>query len=475
MPRQYCKYHPLEPALWYDPRSHAAYCERCVDSGETLGGVGQAKCYLYGNELTYLGSANTAQPFWERLGAFFRFPFKRASLIIMGLLILLMVLISVVGAPSIFVAVVGGIFVLAFIARYGFLVLEQSAEGRFHPPTLGEAFSGSGFNILFQQIAVQIIFVGFTVVVSFLESGFLNAIASALVVLIWPASMMLLAMERSITLAVNPSAIWHLIRSIGWAYLLLYAFLFLLLGAQATLFQVFVQEIPPRLLLPGFVGLMFYFLIVSFHLMGYVVFQYQSDIGFVAEDQLAKEKRRLKVEPVNAVSELMIKEGQYERAVQVLTKYLKQNPDSIRHHENLAKLLLALRDRNEALAHGQFFLNLLSERGDDARLYFLFSRYLELDQGFKPEQPGVCLCLAEQLFLRGKYQQVCQLLANMHKSAPDFDLLPDAYLLMARSLLDGFNNESKASQYLKFVKAKYPTFSQLGEVEALLLECGGAV
>jgi len=76
MARQFCKYHPLEPALWYSPKRHIAFCERCVDSGETLGGMGQARCFVSGEELDYLGSANTAQPFWDRLGAFFRFPFR---------------------------------------------------------------------------------------------------------------------------------------------------------------------------------------------------------------------------------------------------------------------------------------------------------------------------------------------------------------------------------------------------------------
>jgi len=58
MSGQYCKYHPLEPALWYSSRRHMAFCERCVESSETLGGYGQARCLVSGEELDYLGSAN---------------------------------------------------------------------------------------------------------------------------------------------------------------------------------------------------------------------------------------------------------------------------------------------------------------------------------------------------------------------------------------------------------------------------------
>ena len=88
MSRQYCKYHPLEPALWYNSRSHVAYCERCVDSSETSAGFGQAICYLNGEDLQYLGSANTAQPFWDRLGQFFRFPLHKNSLAMIAFLVL---------------------------------------------------------------------------------------------------------------------------------------------------------------------------------------------------------------------------------------------------------------------------------------------------------------------------------------------------------------------------------------------------
>ena len=43
---------------------------------------------------------------------------------------------------------------------------------------------------------------------------------------------------------------------------------------------------------------------------------------------------------------------------------------------------------------------------------------------------------------------------------------------MARALFDGLKDRYKAAQYLKFIKAKYPDFKEMSQVDKLLAECG---
>ncbi len=472
MSRQFCKYHPLEPALWYNPRTHVPYCERCVDSSESAAGFGTAVCFLTGEELQYLGGANTAQPFWDRLGLFFRFPLHRNSLLMLVFFVLLTwgVLASL-ELSLLPVLLVGGLFLLACVTRYGFLIIEHSASGRFEPPSLTEALSGSGLDVLFQQVIMQVVFVGFVFLVGKLNSAFLDVVAQATVLFVWPASMMLLATEKSVTLAVSPSAIWHFIRSIGWAYLLLYGFLFLLIGAQTAFYGIFAHEVAPLAFIPVFVAITLYFMMVSYHLMGYVVFQYQAEIGFVAEDQLARQKRRITADPVHKKVDLLVKEGQYEKAVSTLNHAINQQKRNLNYHEKLSRLLRATQDREQALAHGQHFLTLLNEIGDISRIYFLYSDLQKIDQHFLPDDPDVCLCLAHQMYQRGKYKQTCQLMLNMHKRAPRYQRIPEAYLLMARALMDGFENKQKAVQYLRYIQTTHPEFEQMDEVEQLLATC----
>ena len=471
--RQYCKFHPLEPALWYNTRAHMAYCERCVDSGETRGGLGQARCYLSGDELQYLGSANIAKPFWEVLGQFFRYPFKPDSLMMIGIFVVASwAMLSLIETTGIIFMLVGALLILACITRYGFLILEYTAEGRAEPPTLSETFASAGFEVLFQQVAVQVVFVVFLVAVGRLGIAFLDIVALALVVFVTPASLMILATEKSIAQAINPQSISHLISSIGWSYLLLYAFLFLLWGAEAAVFEVFAEEISPQYFLPVFVGVTLYFMMVAYNLMGYVIFQYQSAIGFVAEDAVAREKRRSNIDPLDARVEVLVKEGRYDKAVDTLSKHLRTQPGSVRHHEKLSRLLIAMNDREPALNHAQSYMEAVHKLGDDSRLYFLYNDYEKLDPKFLPEAPAICVSLAHQLYRRGKFNQTCHLIANLHKRAPSFTDIPDAYLLMARALFDGLKDRYKAAQYLKFIKAKYPDFKEMSQVDKLLAECG---
>ncbi len=472
MQRQYCKFHPLEPALWYNPRAHMAYCERCVDGSETRGGIGQARCFLSGDELQYLGSANTARPFWEILGNFFRYPLKPDSLMMIGIFVVLSwVVLTLMNSSALLFMLLGALLILGCITRYGFLILEYTAEGRSEPPTLNETFASAGFEVLFQQVAVQVVFVAFLIAVSRLHSAFFDIVALALVVFVTPASLMILATEKSISMAINPQAISHLISSIGWSYLLLYAFLFLLWGAEAAVFEVFAEELAPQFFFPVFVGVTLYFMMVMYNLMGYVIFQYQSEIGFVAEDAHAREKRRANVDPADAKVEVLVKEGRYDKAVETLSKHLRAQPGSLRHHDKLSRLLLAMNDREQALAHAQVYMEAVHKIGDESRLYFLYCDYEKLDSKFLPDQPAICLSLAHQLYRRGKFTQTCHLLANLHKRAPSFPDIPEAYLLMARALFDGLKDAPKAMQYLKFIKAKYPDFKEMSQVDTLLAEC----
>ncbi|HVK98457.1 MAG TPA: hypothetical protein VM553_01530 [Dongiaceae bacterium] len=427
---------------------------------------------MSGDELQYLGSANTAQPFWEILGQFFRYPFKPDCLMMIGIFVVASWgVLSVADGTGIVFMLIGALVILACITRFGFLVLEYTSEGREEPPTLNETLANTGFEALFQQIVVQVIFVVFLVLVGRLGSTFLNIIALSLVVFVTPASLMILATEKSISLAVSPSSISHLIRSVGWSYLLLYAFLFLLWGAEAAMFEVFAEEIAPQYFLPAFIGMTLYFMVVAYNLMGYVIFQYQSEIGFVAEDAVAREKRRSSIDPLDSKVEVLVKEGRYEKAVETLSKHLRAQPGSVRHHDKLSRLLIAMDDREQALAHSQAYMDAVHKLGDESRLYFLYNDYEKLDPKFLPETPAICLTLAHQLYRRGKFNPTCHLLANMHKRAPNFGDIPEAYLLIARALFDGLKDSHKASQYLKFIKAKYPDYKEMQQVDALLAEC----
>lgn len=465
--RSYCKYHPLEPAIWHNPRPDEFYCEKCVEGDESAGGHGVAKSLTTSEELQYLGSANSAAPFWEILPEIFAYPFHKNSIILLGVLIVLGGLLMQSGGV---VSLVVLFCLLAIMTKYGFSIIASSASGGAEPPKVAKAMSG-GFDLLGKQLIVQVVFGGFIYVVGMAGSAVLDFLAFAIVVFILPASLMVFAVEEDVTSAVNPGVLVGFIGHVGWAYLLLYAFLFLLSGASVSVVALFSEEVSTATLFTMLTASSLYFLMVAYRLMGYTIFQFQRELGFVSEDQKTKERRRKHLNVADAKIEVMIKEGRYESAFKLLHKESKLRPNSMQIHESLSKLLHAMGDKERYQEHGNAYMKMVHGLGDESRLYFLYCQYHDDDASFLPEAPEIRHRLAEQFYQRGKYTEAISLVANLHKDSPHYLDVPNAYLLLARVLVEGLSKPKKAMQYLGFIKHNYPNFPNKAEVAELVVLC----
>lgn len=434
-----------------------------MDYSESALGSPKAKSFLTGTELEYLGSAHSATPFWERIPAFFKYPFHRNGVLFLVAVMIVGSLMTSIGG---IIALLGLVLSLVAITKYGFLVIEHTARGVFNPPAWNKAFS-SDLSIFFKQIGVQIIFGAFLAVVSLLGSELLSFLAYLIVVFLMPASLMVFAMEEDVGGAVNPAHLLEFIGRIGGAYFILYVFLILLSMAHIGFFSLLWGEVPDSWLAPLFVSASLYFILVAYHLMGYVIFQYQSALGFVSEDEKTAQRRMKSIDPFDARIGVLIKEGRYEDALKVFKKALHDHPNDFKKHDNLSKLLIALGDKETALEHGNSYLTRLHNMGDDARLYFLFNHYQQLDPEFLPDEPGVRHVIAEQLYGRGKFEQVIRLLAKMHNLYPNYTDIPGAYYLLAETLYFGKGAGDKALQFLGFIQHHYPMYPKMAKVTAL--------
>ena len=112
-----------------DPRHQHGLCPRC------------------GRTLRYLGAATEAEPFWQRLSAFFRYPFHRDPLMVVAFCTLVPMFLG----PGLF-----GVLVFIFLAlvlfKYTYAVIRHTAEGHMKPPPVSTAWSGQGFAIGIQQM-----------------------------------------------------------------------------------------------------------------------------------------------------------------------------------------------------------------------------------------------------------------------------------------------------------------------------------
>ncbi|OUS28829.1 hypothetical protein A9Q99_10600 [Gammaproteobacteria bacterium 45_16_T64] len=466
----FCKYHPLEPAVWHHERVDEYYCEKCVDSEERSGGMGAATSFLSGEELRFLGGANNAAPFWDILPEIFTYPLHKNGGIFLAPVFLIGALLMQVGG---LIPLVTAVVIFAVMTKYGFLIIAASASGSDAPPDGFNAMFG-GFDLLGKQLLIQLVFIGFVYGVHMADSFVLDFFAVALVVAVLPVSVICFVMEEDVASAFSPRELFDLISRIGWAYFLLYGFLLLMSGVCFGVAGLFYQEVSSANLLVIVLGVTLYVLTVAYRLIGYVIFQYQAVLGFISEDQKNKERRRKKINPAEAKIEVLLKEGRFDTALKLLSKEVKSRPKSMQLHENLSKLLWAMGEVTRYQEHGHAFMKTVHGFGDDSRLYYLYCEYHDKDSSFLPEAPEVRHRLAEQFYLRNKHKEALGLLVNLHKDAPNYLDVPHAYLLMAKVLLEGQSNPDKALQYLGFIKKNYPKYPGLEEVGELMLVCRAA-
>src|SRR5690606_41735449 len=87
---------------------------------------------------------------------------------------------------------------------------------------------------------------------------------------------------------------------------------------------------------------------------------------------------------------------------------------------------------------------------------------------FLPEAPDSRLALATHLFERGRWKDAAALLVNLHSSHPQFSSLAEAYLLLARIYLEGFERRDNAEKVIGFLRQRFPASLQSEEGVRLL-------
>src|SRR5690554_3970810 len=182
-----------------DSRQHRALCPHCSKA------------------IRYLGATSEVVPFWNRIGAFFRYPFYSDPLIVITICTLVPII-----SPANLIGLIIALVLAVALVKYTYAVINHTAEGHLKPPTVSVAFTVGGFNIVILQLLVFILMGGLIAAAAMIGGPILMLLALAFVILAMPASIMVLAMERSVTAAVNPITLAVLISRIGTPYFLQY-------------------------------------------------------------------------------------------------------------------------------------------------------------------------------------------------------------------------------------------------------------
>ncbi len=473
--KEFCNGHPTRKAHWHCSKCDALLCPECVSARENEQYGSKEihhfcpKCNL---PVDWVGLQNLIDPFWNRMPRIFAYPLSLQPLLFISILAFATLFLSGSGFIS---SILRGVIWL-MILKYSFESLKATAGGNLKPPPVNVQTITEDIWQVFKQFAVYwLLFLGFAYISAKagLILGFVFAIATLFFV---PSMIILLVTTGSFFHAINPVVFVGLTFRIGWAYLLMYFFLFLLGSAPAYLAQYVIRFLPTEThpMLFGFAQS--FYTIISYHLMGYVILQYHERIGYQVDyddfsDPTMENFEPRKTDPdavILSKAEPLIKEGKLDEAIEIIKSMTEQQPISgINLSERFYNLLKMRKRTAELLAHGTRHLDLLTSENQKSKAIAVFTECRTADSGFMPSASAL-FKLAGWLNDTGKTKASVAVYNTLAKSYPDNPLVPKAYFRIAQIFHDRLMNKDQAKKALALLLKKYPDHDIIPQAENFL-------
>jgi tetratricopeptide (TPR) repeat protein len=420
----------------------------------------------------WVGVENLIEPFWNRMPRIFTYPLSIAPIILMAVLALATMFFS---GPGLFSTLMKGVMWLIVI-KYSFESLKATAGGNLKAPPVNSQTISDDFGQVFKQFGIYIAILIAFFWVSAKLGPFLGILFLLGALFFVPSMIILLVTTGSLINALNPVMFVGLTFRIGWAYLLMYFFLFLLGSAPAYLFQFLIKFLPGvlHLLLYGFAES--FYTIVSYHLMGYVILQYHDRIGYQVDFEDFKDPNAEDYEPKEAdpdeavLREVvpLIQEGKLDEAISIIQKMTVHQPiKGINLSERYYTLLKMNKRQKDLLEHGISHLEKLAANNKKTKALAVFGECRKMDPEFLPTA-DVLFKLAGWINESGKTQVAISTYNLLVKSYPQHPMVPKAYFRIAQLFHDSLMKTDKAKKILSALQMKYPEHEISPHVENFL-------
>lgn len=223
--------------------------------------------------------AKRPAPFWHRLNTFFTFPLQSKPLMYSLILALSSMLFKVIfflpDALGILIVEIG---ILLAASRYGFKITALGSRGIYNADDYPAELDPDWKNLPWKLFAI--------VIAQSMVVGWLQSVSPTLGTLAWlamcfllPATQIVLVQTCSFVETLNPANAWNAVRTIGWPYLLLCVFLFLLSQGTFIALGLLLPLFKGWILLPIVNWVLIYFSWVMASLLGYAMYQNHEAFG----------------------------------------------------------------------------------------------------------------------------------------------------------------------------------------------------
>jgi tetratricopeptide (TPR) repeat protein len=474
-----CKYHPAQPAAHLCPKCNTYFCSNCIvkRQGELYGNKRDVficpKCNIYTKPLAV---SYKIEPFWTRLPKIFAYPLHWQPII----LLLIVAALNTYSGNMFIVGIFIQFACFGVALTYSYAALTSTVHGNFKAPPISMESVNNNFGIVFKQYAVFLIIgaVSFKLLSVNLFFGVIFIIAALLLL---PAMIIILAETKSILAAINPQVIFLLAWRIGRHYLLLCFFLITLAAAPGSIVAFIGKSIPRNISI--FLGTFcsYYYMLVAYHLMGYILFQYHEKLGYEIDYDGENEpvvnhptpikaastvNERLNNELLNKLN-ILIKEGNLDEAISLIREETRGNITDPVLAERYFNLMQLKQMNPELLVYGRNYIPLLIKSNQKDKLCEVYLTCKSIDENFINDA-GSLYITAKTLNEKNNHTEAKQAFERFISMDEKHPLVPNAYFFIAKILNEKLNEPLKASEIIKSIINKYPFHENTAYIQTYL-------
>ncbi|OQY47642.1 MAG: hypothetical protein B6247_26195, partial [Candidatus Parabeggiatoa sp. nov. 2] len=371
---------------------------------------------------------------WRQLPYILAYPFKGHAL---GVLIIFSVALSIFSISPV-AGLFGLVLFLSWTLKYSYAVLEHTALGYATPPM----FSFELWNFVNQRPLKQLFYFGVVFIIFLWIQQLAGKVPGLLVLaiglLLTPASAIIIATQNSLLLV-----IW-------------------MLDGFPLLFR--------------FIGII-YSLLMTFHLLGFVVYHRRESLGLEVSfspereaeaQEKAQEKQFEKV--LDDVYWLARQQGRMKEAIETLFAKLPELGDTLDTHEKLFARLSLWEEKSVAFAQAQYYITLLLQKKRLTEALAIYQACIDINALFEPKTPYQILPLATIAYQEKRYSLALSLVQDFASRYPNHSDSIAAQLLTVKLLGEHFRrfDEAKTIMAQLFDYKEHPLYPEIKKYAAFL-------
>ena len=444
-----CKYHPTKEAAFHCHLCDVDYCLACSDQTEQFGkSTLLNSCLVCGADLDEINADSRIEPFWARLNSIYLYPLHTQSLIAIVVLALMTVMFRNWGLFVIIPAIA--------ICLYAFACLRSTAAGEADSPGIEETFTGSigpVFSVLMAIVAAALIVSG---TYKTMGVGF-GILMTIFVTFCIPAMIIIIAIEERLGSALNPGKLISIIKTTGAGYFVMVLFVIVMLSSMGLMLELFgnTNFVGLSIFLTALIGN--YYQIVIFHILGYLVYQNHSELGFriTGEAGVKESIKRTPEQRFNAKLAILMKAGRLEDARTLVRKRL--TPESLLPEWNRAfKVFTLAKPIEEIDTFFVKYLQILKRHDQEDRIADTYLALKKVKPEFSISDPSIRLDVADSLISIGKAVNAVALIKTLHKDSEDEDIVGRTLATLGKAF-DFIPGSENHAEYFKTQHALHET------------------